>query len=81
MEVTVVGLQNAGKTSLLSVLAVSSGIPSTLSSRKPVTIVQHDVANLSPRATSSQSSKKGFRTGMEDRSTDLHQLHPNSCFQ
>ena len=71
MEVTIVGLQNAGKTSLLRVLAVSGGNPFTLSSRKAVIIVLHHVANLFPRVTSSQLSKNGFRTGLEDRSTDL----------
>lgn len=36
MEVTIVGLQNAGKTSLLRVLAVSDSVASSLSTREGV---------------------------------------------
>jgi hypothetical protein len=41
MEVTIVGLQNAGKTSLLRVLAVSDSIPSSLLTRQGVIGVQN----------------------------------------
>jgi len=41
MEVTIVGLQNAGKTSLLRVLAVSDSIPSSLLARQGVIGLQN----------------------------------------
>jgi hypothetical protein len=60
MEVTIIGLQNAGKTSLLRVLAVSPRRASSLASQKERLDSKRNAADGPFRAMNSRLSKNDF---------------------